>query len=117
MYRHHEHHTARRSVEEANASADYAERLLAEMQTVPQGGETVAVVAMNAQQRDNLLALLVAIQNQEIRGLNTGPWVGEVATNLGFFGDKTDWGNPKLGPAELAVSLEYAYNIEGNKTQ
>lgn len=111
LYRHDEHHIALRSVNDANAAAESAEKELAELKMVPQGGECVKVIALNSQQRDNLLSLLVAIQDGHIRGVNTGTWINEVAANLGFCGDKTDYGNPKLSVDELGVSVEYAYNL------
>ena len=111
LYRHDEHHVALRSVEEANTAADFAERQLAELQSVPQGGECASVLALNAEQRDNLLSLLVAIQEGLIRGAYTGTWINEVAANLGFLGEKTDFGNPKLNVDELGVRVEYAHNL------
>ena len=91
-------------------------KALTDMKTVPQGGETVAVLALNAQQRDNLLVVLAAIHESRIPGLHpgVGPWWSELAVNLGYKGEQTNWGSAKYSVDELAVLIGYAHDAESS---
>lgn len=74
-------------------------------------------VTLNAYQRDNLLALLVAcwgwahesepdLEPEDLEGgllrvANSGDWCGEIPWKLGYYGSATDWGRPNATAAEI----------------
>jgi hypothetical protein len=60
-------------------------------------------VELTDYERDNLLAMLVAIWRYgSAPWLNTGDWVGQIPHKLGWNGNETEWGRPNATAEQMA---------------